>query len=107
MNPSDVSAVEVYWRPGCPFCMILRARLKPTSLPTREINIWEDPEAAARVRAVAGGNETVPTVFVGEHAMVNPSARQVMTAVREHAPDLLPPEQPHSGRSQLRLPWRS
>jgi mycoredoxin len=30
-----------------------------------EINIWEDPQAAARVRSVANGNETVPTVFVG------------------------------------------
>jgi hypothetical protein len=55
----------------------------------REVNIWEDPEAAARVRAVARGNETVPTVFVGEHALVNPSIRQVTALVRETAPHLL------------------
>lgn len=73
---SSIDTVEVYWRPGCGFCMVLRARLAPANLPIKEVNIWQDPEAAARVRAVAGGNETVPTVFVGEHAMVNPSARQ-------------------------------
>jgi hypothetical protein len=55
----------------------------------REINIWEDPAAAARVRSVARGNETVPTVFVGEHALVNPSFRAVKAAVRQYAPEVL------------------
>lgn len=40
------------------------------------------------MRSVAGGNETVPTVFVGSHAMVNPSMAQVLAAVRDHAPGL-------------------
>lgn len=89
-QPGDTpTVIELYWRPGCPFCMVLRARLASTGLPLREVNIWDDPDAAARVRAVAGGNETVPTVFVGEHVMVNPSANRVMAAVREHAPGVL------------------
>ena len=95
------AAVEFYWRPGCPFCMTLRARLKPTGLPLREVNIWQAPEAAARLRSVADGNETVPTVFVGEHAMVNPGVKEVMAAVREHAPELLPAEQPKTGLRRL------
>ncbi len=82
--------VEVYWRPGCPFCLALMGPLRRSGLPLQEINIWEDPAAAARVRSVAGGNETVPTVFVGDQAMVNPSFRQVLTAAggdrRERAP---------------------
>lgn len=81
--------VEFYWRPGCPFCITLRSRLRRSALPVREVNIWEDPDAAARVRAVAGGNETVPTVFVGERALVNPSVKQVTALVRETAPHLL------------------
>ena len=81
--------VEFYWRPGCPFCIALRRRLRGSGLPVREVNIWDDPDAAARVRAVAGGNETVPTVFVGDHALVNPSIRQVTALVREAAPKLL------------------
>jgi glutaredoxin len=64
------TVVEVYWRPACRAA--LRAPLRRSGLPVREINIWDDPQAAARVRSVAGGNETVPTVFVGSHAMVNP-----------------------------------
>ena len=82
-------AVEFYWRPGCPFCVALRRRLRRRGIPLREVNIWEDPEAAARVRGAAGGNETVPTVFVGEHALVNPSIGQVEALLRESAPHLL------------------
>ena len=81
--------VEFYWRPGCPFCIALRRRLRGSGLPVRAVNIWDDPEAAARVRAVAGGNETVPTVFVGDHALVNPNIGQVTELVREAAPQLL------------------
>lgn len=87
-------AVEFYWRPGCPFCMALRGPLRRSGLPLREVDIWKDPAAAARVRSVADGNETVPTVFVGSHAMVNPSMRQVLAAVRDHAPNLAPTAAP-------------
>ncbi|MEB3033386.1 glutaredoxin domain-containing protein [[Mycobacterium] nativiensis] len=79
--------VEVYWRPGCPYCRMLLGRLRRSGLRLREINVWEDRDAAARVRAVADGNETVPTVFIGERAMVNPSVRQVLAVARgEQAP---------------------
>ncbi|WP_281170243.1 glutaredoxin domain-containing protein [Amycolatopsis nigrescens] len=89
-----ITAIDVYWRPGCPFCMALARPLRRSGLPVREFNIWEDPEAAARVRSVADGNETVPTVFIGPHAMVNPSFGQLESAVREHAPELLDAAQP-------------
>lgn len=98
---STNTTITLYWRPGCPFCMALRAKLKPKNLPLHEVNIWDDPEAAARVHSVADGNETVPTVFVGEHAMVNPSAKEVMAAVAEHAPDLLSAEAQRGGLSRL------
>lgn len=62
-----------------------------------EINIWEDPDAAAKVRAVADGNEVVPTVFIGSYAMVNPSAEKVEAAVREHAPEIAPPAREKRG----------
>lgn len=75
--------VEVYWRPGCPFCMLLLPPLRRSGLQIREVNIWEDPQAAARVRDAADGCETVPTVFIGGRALVNPSVRQVM-AVAGH-----------------------
>ncbi|MTD56972.1 glutaredoxin family protein [Amycolatopsis pithecellobii] len=89
MASANETAVEFYWRPGCGFSMMLRAHLERAGLPLHEVNIWEDETAAARVRAVADGNETVPTVFVGPAAMVNPDIDQVLAAVREHAPQLL------------------
>jgi mycoredoxin len=86
----DRDGVVVYWRPGCPYCMKLRLRLRFTRLRYTEVNIWRDPEAAAFVRSVADGNETVPTVTVAGKAMVNPSKRQLLEAVEMYAPHLLP-----------------
>lgn len=74
--------VEVMWRPGCPFCGSLRRGLRRAGVATIEHNIWSSPEAVARVRGATGGDETVPTVFVGDQALVNPSPRQVVDAIR-------------------------
>ncbi|MDT8910847.1 glutaredoxin domain-containing protein [Amycolatopsis sp. PS_44_ISF1] len=74
--------VEFYWRPGCGFCASLRRPLLASGLNVKEINIWEDPGAAERVRAVANGNETVPTVIIGSTALVNPSFDEVEAAVK-------------------------
>jgi mycoredoxin len=80
--------VLVYWRPGCPHCAMLRLGLRGARVPVEWVNIWEDSAAAARVRAITGGDETVPIVVVGTQAMVNPSARQVIAAVRDARPPL-------------------
>jgi glutaredoxin len=85
----DRGGVVVYWRPMCTFCMKLRFRLLFTRLRHTRVNIWRDPEAAAFVRSVADGNETVPTVTVAGRAMVNPSKKQLMAAVATYAPHLL------------------
>ncbi|AEM83152.1 glutaredoxin domain-containing protein [Streptomyces violaceusniger] len=85
----DQDGVVVYWRPLCPFCMHLRTRLRLARLRHTEVNIWRDPEAAAFVRSVADGNETVPTVTVAGRPMVNPSMGELMEAVRTHAPHVL------------------
>lgn len=84
---SYVDGVEVLWRPGCPFCMNLRRGLRRRAIKTTEIDIWQDRGAAERVRAVTGGDETVPTVFVGDLALVNPSVREVVAAVENEFPD--------------------
>ena len=89
-NMPGAGAVQVYWRPGCPFCMMLLPRLRRSGLPLREINIWRDRAAAARVRAITGGDETVPTVVVGTRALVNPSVRQVVATARAEWPGVLP-----------------
>lgn len=80
LQPDELSSrpeVVVYARPGCPYCVSLRAGLRRSGVAFREVNIWDDPDAAAFVRSVASGNETVPTVTVGTISMVNPTARRV------------------------------
>ncbi|MGI5153414.1 glutaredoxin domain-containing protein [Plantactinospora sp. CA-294935] len=89
MTTEGRDGVVLYWRPRCPYCMKLMFQLLFTRLPYTKVNIWRDPDAAAFVRSVADGNETVPTVTVAGHPMVNPSRRQLLAAVREHAPHLL------------------
>lgn len=86
--------VTVYTRPGCPFCTSLRAGLRRQDLEFTEVDIWNDPSAAEVVRSIADGNETVPTVVIGDWSAVNPSAGKVMDAVGEHAPHLLPDAKP-------------
>jgi glutaredoxin len=83
MEPDEV---VIYWRPGCAFCLNLLLGLKFTRLRYRKVDIRKDPGARAFVRSVADGNETVPTVVVAGRALVNPSKRQLLGVVREHAP---------------------
>jgi glutaredoxin len=93
------SPVTVMWRPGCPFCALLLRGLDRTGLVHDRVDIWEHPEAAAWVRTVAAGNETVPTVRIGAIgtdepealALVNPSVTAVLEAVARIAPHGLPP----------------
>lgn len=101
VEPSN--AVTVFWRPGCPFCATLRWGLERAGIATTEVNIWEDPDGAATVRRVAGGNETVPTVFVGDTPLVNPSVGAVRRALRSTGVGIDPaqPDAPASSSSWL------
>lgn len=87
MNTSKVDGVEVAWRPGCPFCIKLRSSLRLRGVITTDVNIWADPAAAQRVRKANGGDETVPTVFIGTQTLINPSARQVIATMKHELPD--------------------
>lgn len=83
--------ITLYWRPACGFCASLRRQMASTDLTYTEVDIWSHTDAAAVVRAYAGGNETVPTVVIGEPlevdavGLVNPSVREVLAAVERHA----------------------
>ena len=73
--------ITVFWRPGCGFCAGLFSRLDRSDLSYETVNIWDDPQARAFVRSVANGNETVPTVVVGDTAMVNPQIAAIIDVV--------------------------
>lgn len=82
--------VTVYWRPGCAYCARLRQDLRIAGVPAREINIWADKAAAAAVRELAGGNETVPAVVIGGRGYINPSAATILAEVRRTSPGFAP-----------------
>lgn len=97
-DSAKTSPVTVYWRPGCGFCSGLLRSLERSGLEFERRNIWEDQDDAAFVRSVANGSETVPTVVVGDLALVNPTGTDVLTTLADVAPDHLPagwePRQP-------------
>lgn len=98
-SEAGTPVVTLYWRPGCGFCHVLRRELDRAGLERVEVNIWEDRPAAALVRSMAWGNETVPTVVVGDRALVNPSAREVLAAVSTPASDGSPATEERAPRS--------
>lgn len=87
-STDHITAIDYYWRPGCPFCEGLNKKLKAAKIPLNKHNIWDSPKAAATVRSIANGNETVPTVVIGPAKLVNPSIKQVQAALTEFAPHL-------------------
>ncbi|MBV1893462.1 MAG: NrdH-redoxin [Ilumatobacteraceae bacterium] len=82
--------INFYWRPGCGFCAMLRRKLDKLGIERVEHNIWDEPESASVVRNYANGNETVPTVVIGDTGFVNPSAKELVSYLTEHQPQLLP-----------------
>lgn len=92
MSADVTPKLVVYRRPGCPYCARLRRVLNRHGIIYREVNIWEDPDAAAFVRSVADGNETVPTVVLrdgsSERNWVNPHPKKLIETVTADAPSL-------------------
>ncbi len=86
----QIDAIDFYWRPGCGFCMALDRGLSKAGIPMDKKNIWENDSYADIVRSHANGNETVPTVVVGNTGMVNPRVAQVIEALKVEAPHLVP-----------------
>jgi glutaredoxin len=82
--------IDLYWRPGCGFCVMLQRKLDKFGIERVEHNIWDDPGDAEVVRQHANGNETVPTVVIGDQGFVNPSAGELIAYLGVHHPHLLP-----------------
>jgi len=82
--------IDLYWRPGCGFCAGLRRGLDKLGIERVEHNIWDEPDKAATVRQHANGNETVPTVVIGDTGFVNPSPKELVAHLAANAPHLLP-----------------
>jgi mycoredoxin len=73
--PGTLTMYSTTW---CGYCARLKSQLTREGIPFVEVDIEQDEAAAARVMAVNGGNQTVPTlVFPDGSAATNPSLREV------------------------------
>ncbi|WP_022899849.1 mycoredoxin [Humibacter albus] len=72
----------MYTTTWCGYCRNLKNQLSRENISFTEVDIETDPDAAATVERVNGGNQTVPTVLFSDgSAMTNPSAREVAEKV--------------------------
>ncbi|HLL07761.1 MAG TPA: mycoredoxin [Nocardioidaceae bacterium] len=74
------SPFTMYSTPWCGYCHRLKSQLQRAGLEFEEVDITEEPAAAAMVERVNGGNQTVPTlIFADGSALTNPSLAQVQS----------------------------
>lgn len=76
--------MTIYATTWCPFCRSLLAALSETDMAFEVVDVDQDPEAAAWVESVNGGNRVVPTVRYsdGTHD-TNPPFAQVKAKYEE------------------------
>lgn len=71
--------LTVYRRDYCGYCTRLERELAKAEVPYERRDIYQDPEAAAFVRSVNNGDETVPTVVLGDDDVrVNPDPAELL-----------------------------
>ena len=70
--------LTMYSTSWCGYCRRLKSQMDREGIEYQVIDIENDPESAAFVMEVNGGNQTVPTVrFPDGSAMTNPTIVQV------------------------------
>ena len=76
---TSAASLTMYTTTWCGFCQRLKAQLARAGVNVDEVDIEADPEAAAFVEGVNGGNQTVPTLlFPDGTTMTNPPIGQVL-----------------------------
>ena len=75
MSKADFVMYSTQW---CGYCKRLKAMLNQDGITFTEIDLEQEPAAAAIVERVNNGNQTVPTlVFSDGESMTNPSVAKV------------------------------
>lgn len=82
-NTLTNSTVTIYSTVWCGYCTRLKRQLERDGIPFLDVDIENDPEAAAHVETINGGNRTVPTVVLPDGtALTNPT----LAELRERLP---------------------
>ncbi len=75
-NPSR--EITIFTRPWCGGVMRLKRWLEQRGIAYTEVDITKDAEAARRVEALNGGNQSVPTILInGVHVATEPSTQEL------------------------------
>lgn len=81
-----MDGIVMFTTTWCGYCVRLKRYLDREGIAYREVNIEQDPDAAAFVMSVNGGNRTVPTLrFPDGSALTNPSPAEVAAQLRRSA----------------------
>ncbi len=62
--------VEIFVKPGCPYCGGLKRKLTQQGTPFAEHDVQSDPEALRRMLELNGGRRQVPTMQSGDEVTV-------------------------------------
>lgn len=74
----ETGTVTMFSTTWCGYCRRLKSQMDEAGIAYTEVNIEEQPDAAAFVEQVNGGNQTVPTLlFPDGSAATNPSLAEV------------------------------
>lgn len=74
----ETGTVTMFSTTWCGYCRRLKSQMDDAGIAYTEVNIEEQPDAAAFVEQVNGGNQTVPTLlFPDGTAATNPSLAEV------------------------------
>ena len=96
----------VYFKPGCPFGIRLRAALTLHQVPHRSVRFRDDEDGAARVRAASDGNEISPTVHIAGRWLTNPGWREVRDAAPDPDDVLIVADPVEAGVRRTEETWR-
>ena len=81
-GPADSPLVTMYSTRWCGYCSRLKSQMQREGISFEVVDIEQQPEAAALVERVNGGNQTVPTlVYSDGTAQTNPPLKDVKAKV--------------------------
>ena len=65
-----MSDIQIYTKPGCPYCAAAKADFERRGVRFVEHNAKDDPAALQRMLELNGGRRSVPTIVDGDQVTV-------------------------------------
>jgi mycoredoxin len=73
--------VTMYTTTWCGYCRRLKRQMEDEGIEFREVDVDAHPQYGERIVAATGGYRTVPAIEAGGELLVNPTLREVRTAL--------------------------